>query len=649
MAGLFSRIKVWLKNENIKAADLNAEFDNIINNIGPTEMSGYSTNVAQMKIQRNPGTEGSENLAQTTADEITAIRYVLNEIIGQTYWYDPPASSIQQLVAAVNQGTNALPPTRIVSGLIRASSNQPAFLVAAGAAASVTLKATATNFSFRSNNIQTTLTSDITKTNLALAPSSATALVNDILLGGQAGTNVIGENSTWKPSLIIDSQSGAFSSGATVGTYQAFKIVHSATTEYFIGFVQDANTITKCYRGFFFNSSSAPILRVNTSDEDTITLMKLHWVFVSTSSVLSTVTNMPIWSFATPTSPSSGDMWFDMTAKYWKTYNGSSFVQSNTILVGLAICDGADGTSSCVASRSFEFYAPYDSRNTFKLEIVDNNTIRSTGPGAQISVAGNLLTYGDGNVQWVQPTNFETGVTLTATTTYYLYIKDTGDLIISNIPPYFGRTIDLLGAYHPYNPWRFIALAFTDGSSHFYMLYTDAPFRARNVVRQISTSTTAIAQDKGIAVNGFLGNFGGTVTTSLTDVAGPCQVVCNGNPIRISFQPTLGSSAASPALAIGAGTDAGGGIMDVAFSILRSVNGGSYSEIVSKNCHVFIDRTNFTFYLEPAYVFEDWFINTTLITPIVVTYKVQAKITVTSVTSPTVQLNSYELVVYEQN
>ena len=40
--GLFSRIKTWIKDEVIKASDLNAEFNNIITNLQPTKIDDYS-------------------------------------------------------------------------------------------------------------------------------------------------------------------------------------------------------------------------------------------------------------------------------------------------------------------------------------------------------------------------------------------------------------------------------------------------------------------------------------------------------------------------------------------------------------------------------------------------------------------------------
>ena len=69
MAGLFSRAKVWGSTEVVKAADLNAEFDNVITNFIPSKIDDYSQNVAEMQKKTDPGELGTESLATTMAAE----------------------------------------------------------------------------------------------------------------------------------------------------------------------------------------------------------------------------------------------------------------------------------------------------------------------------------------------------------------------------------------------------------------------------------------------------------------------------------------------------------------------------------------------------------------------------------------------------
>lgn len=544
MAGLFSRIHTWIKNETVKSADLNAEFNNVINNIDPSLMSGDSADVAEMQNQVNPGSQGSESLAQTTTGEIERLRYVISRMIGGTYWYDTPTSSLDQLSTLINQ-TNVIPPNRVVSGKTLSASNQPAFLVANGANLKVTLKGASTPFIYYIAGIQYTVSVDVDLT-LGAAPSSATASVNDTTLTAQASSQLIGE----KVSLLnYDGASSAFQTAASSGTFQSFKIVHSASTEYFYGFVNTggaAGILSKAFRGFYFDSTSTPVPRIGIADNDVITFVKTYWVFVTTAGALDSTSNCPTVSFVAPSSPATGDYWFDINSKIWKKYNGSSFVASNATIIGIAITD----TSNCVASRALDFYAAYSSLNTTVLEIRDNNSVRSTQPSARVNSGGNTYNFNLSLPVWIKPTNFDTGVTDVSLATYYLYMKDTGDVVISNIVPY-DRRFDLYGYYHPYNPWRSLGSVTNDSSSHFITLVQDTA-SADSLISQMSSSNAdsigalmspvganSIAASRsrsngvtvglgGVGISISSGNFT-TSSTSFVNVTGAAQTFGTGN------------------------------------------------------------------------------------------------------------------------
>lgn len=482
MAGLFSRLKVWLKNENLKASDLNAEFNNIISNIDPTKMSGYSTNVVQMQIQTNPGSQGSESLATTEAGEIERLRYVISRIIGQSFWYDTPALSIQTINTLITQGNFTPPQNRIASGKTRASSNQPAFLVAGGSNAKVTLKGASTPFVYFIAGTQYTVSSDVDLTFSSFAPgASNTATVNDATLSGQVSSSIQGEAGS-----IMTMTAAGTNISSLQGTFGAFKIVDGGNTEYFIGYVNSSTQMTKCFRGYFFDSTSAPVLRTTINNSDTITVLKLFWVFVTTSGILDSTANNPTVSFATPTSPATGDYWFDLGGNLWKKFNGSSFVASNATLIGLAICD----TTHCIATRSFEFYGPYDALNTIDIEIQDNNTLRTKQRGMRANVAGNLINFDRSMAIWSKPTNLDSGVADGNNKTFYVYLKDTGDVVLSDVIPY-DRSQDLRGRYHPYNPWRALASVLNDSSSHFSSIISEDNYGKLIAIPKTATSAGA--------------------------------------------------------------------------------------------------------------------------------------------------------------
>ena len=149
-----------------------------------------------------------------------------------------------------------------------------------------------------------------------------------------------------------------------VGKWAAFKLVHGGNTEYFIAYVNSATELSKCFRGYFFDSSSAPIKRIMFSDNDTITLMKLTFIYARTDGTLEAGYTNPTYSADEPSSPAVGDYWFDMVNNVWKTYNGGSFVASTSTLVGVCIQD----SSNTVAARSGDFYAVFKPENTLLVE-----------------------------------------------------------------------------------------------------------------------------------------------------------------------------------------------------------------------------------------------------------------------------------------
>lgn len=99
---LFSRVKVWTTKEILTYSDLNAEFDNIINNMAAVTTVGYSSSVSQMRSQTNPGGVGSESLAASVSGELERIRFAIARIVGKTYWYEAPVKSLN-LTSATNR------------------------------------------------------------------------------------------------------------------------------------------------------------------------------------------------------------------------------------------------------------------------------------------------------------------------------------------------------------------------------------------------------------------------------------------------------------------------------------------------------------------------------------------------------------------
>lgn len=453
---LFTRLKTWAKNETLKSDDLNAEFDNIISNMIPASIVSYEQTVNQMRIQTDPGSQGSESQASSEAGEFERLRFVINRALGGTYWYDNPNTSLTSIQTLLNTAV-IIPQNRVQSGRVDAN-NQPMYITPdTGSNSTMKLKATATNLSAYIENSLVTVSSDIS-TSLS-GPSSFTTLVNDASLIGQASSALQGENGTV---FTIDTPTGT---PPTAGTYQAFKIVHSGTTEYFFGRYLSSTQIDKCSRGNFFDHSDGAIKRTVVSDNDVITLCRAAYVFLTNVSGVAGVSvtyNEPIVSYSQPASPTSGDWWLDLSAGgIWKVFTSGTFIDGTGTFIGIAVVDGAN----CVAARAKFFDRGFSTLNTVTLELGDTATIRTASQGARISVYGNSFQYLATTISWGS-SQLDSGVTIGNSTTYYLYLTDKGRPYISDQAPH-NSLGSLLGYYHPSKPWRAVGYFTTDGSANF--------------------------------------------------------------------------------------------------------------------------------------------------------------------------------------
>lgn len=100
---ILSRFKNWVSGEVLTAADLNAEFNNIVNNLTASNVEGGSANVTAMRVTQDPGEVGTEVLAASVLEEIRQLRRILVEITGKTYWYQTPVSSLEGFLNGTGQ------------------------------------------------------------------------------------------------------------------------------------------------------------------------------------------------------------------------------------------------------------------------------------------------------------------------------------------------------------------------------------------------------------------------------------------------------------------------------------------------------------------------------------------------------------------
>jgi hypothetical protein len=351
------------------------------------------------------------------------------------------------------------PQNRVIAGKTRTSSNQPAFITPNGAALSLVIDATPTALEVDVNGANVTVSADITISGLTGAPgTNTTALINDTDAAGQADTRLWGEPEHRK-SIIMDTVGSNIS--ALVGKYAAFKL----NSEYFLAYVKSASELTQCRRGYYYDSSLNPVNRGVFSNNDTLTLQKLGWIFLENNGTTTDVTyNNPVWSFTSPGSPVTGDYWYDLANNVWKRYDGAAFQIINRVLIGTFI----NSNTACVGARCIDFFAKYEDTNTMALSKFSTEIVKGSKLNQKVRVAGHTFDFGNSLVSWNITTDLAGAddmysATEQASTMYYLYVTDVGDTVISDISPYFRS--DLFGEYHPHNPWRCVGLAYNDASS----------------------------------------------------------------------------------------------------------------------------------------------------------------------------------------
>lgn len=564
----YGRIKVWGFKEDVLSVDVNAEFDNLIDNDGPQGSNDYSETVLQMQATTDPGSVGSESLATSLAGEIERLRFVLSRLIGETNWYDTPDLSIDEINSFIS-GLQFQGRSRIISGKTRGGgNNQPLFLEPEGSGRRVFLRAAATDFVVRIDGTTYTEDSDLNTGNLALAPAANnTALVDDVGLTLQEESRYAGEPDSTFPTLTIDTAGTEITS--LIGKYAAFKHTTGGDTEIFLAYVKSATQLTKVFRGYTFNSSNAPAIRITLQNNDTLTLLKTHWIFYTNTGVLMSTANAPFYDDEEPVSAAAGDYWFDFSTGLWKIFSGGSFVNADSILIGLAFTD----STNCIGVRSFEFFAAYDKLNTIDLEITSVNSVSTTRKGQKINVSGQVFQWTENFAVWDMAsdlTDTDGSTSQAASTRYYIYVTDYGDEKFSTIRPWKNRLDDLYGYYHPHSPWRCVGYVNNDGSSDFIAVssVSDTPnpvvFREANHlgdlliqdqhindrvigIRKLSAKTiqTTTATEGNIARSVSSASFTTSTTGSEVDVTGlTTTITSTGRPLMVMLIPDGSGSSA---------------------------------------------------------------------------------------------------------
>lgn len=537
----FPRIKNWVE-EILTYEDLNREIDNILENFNTDGMAGYSMNQAQMQEQTDPGGVGSESLATSLSGEIERLRFVIARIVDNdpgTLWYQEPARSLDELNEIIDTVTSSNSRNRIASGQTTGNSGQLNALDPAGTGTSVTLDATPTPFVYYINGTQYTVSADVSISGLTTAPATNnTALVNSTALTGAQATKWLGQFGTTIP---IDTAGSQIT--ARIGQTAAFK----KGNEIFTAFIKSATELTGAQRGFFYNSSLAPLPAEVLSDDDVLTLMRLTWIFINTAGTLQVTYNPPIVSAEQPGTAAAGDFWYDLIADAWKLYNGTGWSVAAVLPIGYAVQDATD----TIAARTFEAFRQFSALNTMILQYLDANTTATRDTGMQVSVNGQTFAYSSTKLVWTMPGDLVSGETEQANTTYWLYVTDSGDAKITAVAPVWRNS--MLGYYHPQETWRAVG-SIVNGFGLDFTASTIANFQPFGIDQeQLQAASIPFGKLKSFYRNIIFSNFAHGPSTTWTVPASTTGAV------RIDFRIVGGGGGGGAGYTNGGGGGGGGG------------------------------------------------------------------------------------------
>jgi len=98
-SGLFQHVDF---NEGVLTPDdLNEAFKRIIENLYPEKVDDFAEDLDMFRITQNPTSNNAVVLPLNLSQEIAVIRHQLNSIIGESEWYDSPASTIKSIAASL--------------------------------------------------------------------------------------------------------------------------------------------------------------------------------------------------------------------------------------------------------------------------------------------------------------------------------------------------------------------------------------------------------------------------------------------------------------------------------------------------------------------------------------------------------------------
>jgi hypothetical protein len=551
MGSTFGRAKTWSSGETLTHTDLNAEFDNILNNLDPAGVDDQSTNVAAMQVTFDPGNTGTENLPTSLKEELEALRFQIKSITGETNWYDSPNSSLTILsgILGVQNANNG-----VKSGLITNGGARPGYISVDGTSSTITVLGASTDLVYNIKGSEYTLSSDITVAGSgALTSGQDTGTVSDQSGGIEAG-NLYGAGPNGE--MLLSAQ-------GTELTNNENKILiygNLAGDDIGLGVAKNngTNWVIAHRTGPIFHDKDEDCTWKAWANADTITAYAPNYLFITTTQTLAISTTTPFVQPGTPSGAVNGDYWFDTDEDLWKSFNGSVWADANATMIGIV---GIDNSGFGQCWFAFDFLASYSGRCDLTLTErikTGGDIIETVQFGGVVNVYGTVYNYWSRRLTWDINNDRDGGVSLTASKWYYFYINDTGGPNISDIPP-VDRRSDLKGWYHPLKTYRCLGMGYFNSASDFEQVHSfgaDLDISPGTVSQEIKRPMSfepislvgTQAWRHGVSYYEELDILNLSKAGTSTGSSSVMPVRCTGRPIMITLSPTKLTSVAGGVL-----------------------------------------------------------------------------------------------------
>ena len=384
---------------------------------------------------------------------------------------EPDGTQQAQLLSAINAKIQNAIGADSIAGILtsrtRSASARPDFLRAGGNRNTARVLASQTDpLTLASGGVTNLIQAEVPLESLPASPASnntaqfAFTHITDLTaLTGEVGTV---EDQAFKHGEIPLARAGSEITGR-VGKDAAFKISLGRVTEYFYGKIESASLLTNVQRRYFLNPEGDAFGSVEGAIRTigNITMVELlHVIRDLTNNEFLTIPSTKITeSDAVPGSPSNDDLWRNTSTGVWSRYGNGQFNEVKIARCGYLVMDG----TNCVAAKSLDVAQTYSNANDIEIGVRDDAALKMINLEAFVSVYGAGHRY-DFEALW-GASNLEAGVSIEASSKYFLYVTERGTRVISDKAPQYIKA--LRGYYHPLESWRCVGEASTDASSDF--------------------------------------------------------------------------------------------------------------------------------------------------------------------------------------